>query len=117
MGEHKRPGPSWYEILSFSGMLPEDQLERAIEDLRQKVERLRGRKKLLRRRQNLSKYFSRANFTQRQRECISLRLEYGLSKSEIARRLGVHRSVVHEHIKAAERKLTASNKRKWRSRS
>ena len=59
-------------------------------------------------RQDLSRYLDSARLTQRQYECVSLLLEYGLRKSHIARRLGIHRKTVDEFIAAAEKKLEAS---------
>jgi DNA-binding CsgD family transcriptional regulator len=61
--------------------------------------------KLPPKKQDLSVYFDRAPLTERQRECLSLRLEYGLTVSQIAERLGITRKVVDEHIEAATRKL------------
>ncbi len=58
--------------------------------------------------QNLSSYLGLATLTERQHECFSLRFEYGLAVSDIARRLEVSRKVVHEHIKAANNKLQSA---------
>jgi predicted DNA-binding protein (UPF0251 family) len=55
--------------------------------------------------QDLSKYLDSAELTARQLECISLRLEYGIKKSEIARYLGIDRKTLDEHLAAAERKI------------
>jgi DNA-binding CsgD family transcriptional regulator len=55
--------------------------------------------------QDLSRYLDSADLTARQRECISLRLEYGLRKTAIAQRLGINRKTLDEHISAAERKF------------
>jgi DNA-binding CsgD family transcriptional regulator len=54
---------------------------------------------------DLSRWFDDAKLTDRQRECISLRLEYRLPVAKIARRLGVSRPVVDEHLEAASRKI------------
>jgi DNA-binding CsgD family transcriptional regulator len=54
---------------------------------------------------DLSEYLDQADLTDRQRECISLKFEYGLTVTEIAERLGLTRKTVDEHIEAANRKL------------
>lgn len=46
-----------------------------------------------------------ANLTARQLDCLSLQLERGLSQSAIARVLGIHHSVVQEHLKQGIAKL------------
>jgi len=43
--------------------------------------------------------------TARQRECYSLRWEYGLEPPVIASRLRIDRATVHEHIDAAQKKI------------
>jgi len=58
-----------------------------------------------RKKRDLTRYLVGAGLTDRQYECISLRLEYGLNQSQIARRLGITRKTVIEHITAAEIKL------------
>ena len=54
---------------------------------------------------DLSKYLDGAKLTDRQRECFSLKFEYGLRVSEIVIRLGLSRKTVDEHIAAAKRRL------------
>jgi hypothetical protein len=55
---------------------------------------------------DLSQYFDAAELTERQRECASLKWEYGLGVTEIARRLGLgHHSTVQEVLKAVDTKL------------
>lgn len=49
---------------------------------------------------DLSSYLESSKLTDRQRDCLSMKWEYELRVSEIARRLGIHRSTVEEHIKA-----------------
>jgi len=61
--------------------------------------------------QDLSKYLDGAQLTERQRECQSLRFEYGLSVADIAKRLGVNRTTVAEHLVAANRKLEKADAR------
>jgi RNA polymerase sigma factor (sigma-70 family) len=56
--------------------------------------------------QDLGKYFG--GLTDRQHQCASLKFEYELSESEIARRLGIHRSTVQEHLEAARKRLDAA---------
>jgi DNA-binding NarL/FixJ family response regulator len=54
---------------------------------------------------------SRYSLTDRQEEVLSLQLEYGLSKAEIAKRLRIHRSTVDQHIKAAGKRMNGQ----WRA--
>jgi DNA-binding CsgD family transcriptional regulator len=54
---------------------------------------------------DLSKYLEGAELTERQRECFSLKFEYGLRVSEIVIRLGLSRKTVDEHIAAAKRRI------------
>ncbi len=50
-------------------------------------------------------YFDRAKLTEIQHEVISLRLEYGLPVSAIAKRLSKSRKTIDEHIAAAQKKI------------
>jgi len=61
--------------------------------------------KLPRRRNDLSEWLDRAALTDRQRECLSLKFEYELSQTRIARYLGIDRKTVDEHIEAGKKKL------------
>ena len=61
--------------------------------------------KLPPRKRDLSSYLDDAGLTDRQHECIALRLEYGLSITAISKRLGIDRSTVNEHLSAAEKKI------------
>jgi DNA-binding CsgD family transcriptional regulator len=54
---------------------------------------------------NLSRYFDAVELTQRQRECASLKLEYGLSDRQIAARLGLHHKTVQESFASAKKRL------------
>jgi DNA-binding CsgD family transcriptional regulator len=54
---------------------------------------------------DLSKYLEGAGLTDRQRECFSLKFEYGLRVSAIVNRLGLSRKTVDEHIAAAKRRI------------
>jgi len=68
---------------------------------------------------DLSQHLDRVDaLTDRQRECLSLRLEYGLGPAEIARRLGIHHTTVYEHIAAGKKILdnARSNSRPGKSR-
>ncbi len=60
---------------------------------------------LSQKRQDLSHYFDKANLTDRQRDCASLKWEYGLSDRKIAGRLDIAHSVVQEHLKAAKTRM------------
>lgn len=63
-------------------------------------------KKLGPKKRDLSQYLDAASaLTERQRDCLSLRLEYGLGITEIARRLGIHHATVYEHIAAGKKVL------------
>jgi predicted DNA-binding protein YlxM (UPF0122 family) len=53
---------------------------------------------------DLSQYYSNV-LTDRQRECFSMKMEYGLSVVEIAKRLGISRPTVMEHIAAAAKRI------------
>lgn len=55
---------------------------------------------------DMSAYLAQVDLTQRQRDCFSLRKEYGLSLAEVAARLGINRKTVYEHIHEAEKKIT-----------
>lgn len=54
---------------------------------------------------NLSEYMDGAGLTDRQRECFSLKFEYGLRVSEIVSRLRISRKTIDEHIAAAQRRI------------
>jgi DNA-binding CsgD family transcriptional regulator len=54
---------------------------------------------------DLSRYMDQAELTERQRECFSLKFEYGLAVIAIAERLHIHRKTVDEHIEAANRRM------------
>ena len=54
---------------------------------------------------DLSRYMDQAQLTDRQRECLSLKLEYGLPVTAIAERLHIHRKTVDEHIDAANKRI------------
>jgi DNA-directed RNA polymerase specialized sigma24 family protein len=59
-------------------------------------------------RRDLSRYLDSARLTERQRDCISLKLEYGLTTTAIAQHLGISRKTVDEHIEAAKRNIDAA---------
>jgi len=54
---------------------------------------------------DMSNYFDDADLTERQRQCLSLKHEHGLSNVEIGRRLGIDRTTVAEHLKAGENRI------------
>ncbi len=56
----------------------------------------------LTKKRDLSREFDQVNLTDRQRECISLWLEYELSVSAIAKKLGLSRKTIDEHLHAAQ---------------
>lgn len=58
--------------------------------------------------QDLSGYFSGADLTSKQRECLSLRFEYALGVAEIARRLGKHHSTIQERLKRGREAMDRS---------
>jgi DNA-binding CsgD family transcriptional regulator len=66
--------------------------------------------KLPPRQTDLSQYMDGARLTERQRDCFSLRLEYGLTITAIAERLEINRKTVDEHIEAAKRKIDITRK-------
>lgn len=59
-------------------------------------------------RQDLSRYLDTAALTDKQYQCASLRWEYGLSVSEIARKLRISRATVGQHIESAQRKMRSA---------
>ncbi|MBZ5532787.1 MAG: LuxR C-terminal-related transcriptional regulator [Acidobacteriia bacterium] len=65
----------------------------------------RKKEKLPAKTADLSQYLDEAQLTDRQRECFSLKFEYGLRFSAIAHRLGISRKTVDEHIAAARRRM------------
>lgn len=65
----------------------------------------RKKEKLPAKTADLSQYLEEAQLTDRQRECFSLKFEYGLRFSAIANRLGISRKTVDEHIAAARRRM------------
>jgi DNA-directed RNA polymerase specialized sigma24 family protein len=54
---------------------------------------------------DLSRYLDQAQLTDRQRECFSLRFEYEMKLSAIAKWLGLSRKTIDEHIAAARRRM------------
>jgi predicted DNA-binding protein (UPF0251 family) len=50
-------------------------------------------------------HFDCATLTNRQRNCLSMKFEYELAITDIARRLDVHHSTVQESLGAAQKKL------------
>jgi DNA-binding NarL/FixJ family response regulator len=64
-----------------------------------------GKDKLGAKKQDLSDYIDGARLTEKQQECFSLRMEYGLPVAEVARRQGITRKTVDEHITAASNKI------------
>jgi DNA-binding CsgD family transcriptional regulator len=58
--------------------------------------------------QDLSRYLDIAGLTDKQYQCASLRWEYSLSVSEIARKLRISRATVSQHIAYAQRKMRSS---------
>lgn len=71
----------------------------------------KGCDKLGKKKQDLSQYLDGARLTDRQRDCCSLRLEYGLRWSEIERRLGIDHSTAQEHFRAGKRKIDQAGNR------
>jgi len=65
---------------------------------------------------DLSQRLDQVNLTDRQRECLSLRLEYGLSVSAIAKKLGRTRKTIDEHIHAATARFEQETEKQRRDR-
>jgi DNA-binding NarL/FixJ family response regulator len=57
---------------------------------------------------DLSRYLDGAKLTEKQYKCASLKWEYGLSVSQIAKELAIHRKTVGEHIQSAQNKMNRS---------
>jgi DNA-binding CsgD family transcriptional regulator len=64
-------------------------------------------KKLGSKKTDVSKMLNKLGLTSRQYEIASLKIEYGLSGREIARRLGLNLKTVQEHLKAFRKKADA----------
>src|ERR1035438_9347393 len=54
---------------------------------------------------DLSRYFDSAQLSDRQKECLSLKFEYGLSAYAIAKRLRLHTSTVDESLASGGKRL------------
>lgn len=72
--------------------------------------------RLPRKKRDLSRLLDSVSLTEPQRDCYSLRLEYELTISEIARRRGVDRKVVRKHIAAAKRRIDGERAHEQRAR-
>jgi DNA-binding CsgD family transcriptional regulator len=57
-------------------------------------------------------YYATAGLTTKQQAAYSLRREYGRSIAEVARRMGIDRKTVYDHVLAADRKINAN----WKNR-
>jgi predicted DNA-binding protein (UPF0251 family) len=57
---------------------------------------------------DLSNYLLGAKLTDRQYEVMSLKYEHGLSEADIARRLGVSRKTIYDHLMAADKRIQRS---------
>lgn len=69
-----------------------------------------GQKKM-----DLSQYLDIPGLSERQRDCLSMKLEYGLPVAQIARRLGLNRRTVDEHIAAGGKRLRRDQR--WQQRA
>jgi len=58
--------------------------------------------------QDISRYLDIASLTDKQYQCASLKWEYSLSVSEIARQLHISRKTVGQHIEYAQRKMRSA---------
>ena len=96
-------------IASQQHVMPEASTTAESVPLNRPIEKLPAKKN------DLSRYLDEARLTDRQRECISLKLEYGLGVTAIAERLGISRKTVDEHIEAAERNLSVARDREKNS--
>jgi DNA-binding CsgD family transcriptional regulator len=67
-----------------------------------------GMSSLPRRKRDFSRYLDATDMTEKQRNCASLRWEYELTTSEIARRFEIDRATVRQHIALAQRKINKS---------
>jgi DNA-binding CsgD family transcriptional regulator len=108
----KMVGALYIEYAKAGFLTPLTKASAVMPNPRQMVEKSAPKTpKLGQKKQDLSRYLDSADMTERQYECLSLRLEYGMRKSHIARRLGIDRKTLDEHIAAGERKIAhAKNK-------
>jgi DNA-binding NarL/FixJ family response regulator len=60
---------------------------------------------------DLSQYFDLADLTDRQRECASLKWEFGLPDRQIAERLDIHHKTVQESLNASNKRLQRNNEK------
>lgn len=100
--------PSQLEFIPSGTLMSANRVEVFGEDASQNSARSGQKKppkKLPPKKHDYSEMIDTARLTEKQREVISLRLEYGLGVSEIADRLGISRKTVYEHFDAAKRKL------------
>lgn len=67
-----------------------------------------NRRRRLVKKNDLSRYLDQANLTDKQYKCASLKWEYCLTLSQIARDLGVHRTTVDQHIHSAQAKMRSA---------
>jgi DNA-binding CsgD family transcriptional regulator len=65
---------------------------------------------------DLSRYLEGANLTPKQYECASLKWEYEIPVTEIARRQHITRKTVDEHLAAAHKKMDTSRSSEKRAR-
>jgi DNA-directed RNA polymerase specialized sigma24 family protein len=66
---------------------------------------------------DFSQYLNNGNLTDRQRECFSLKWEYGLPVTKIADRLGISRKTVDEHLAFAQNKINKAQSHNRRVRN
>jgi DNA-binding NarL/FixJ family response regulator len=107
------------DALSHARVLIAQQNERASHDPNAAVPKddKRGPSdKLPPKQQDVSQYFDQAKLTDKQREVMSLKLEYGLSEAEIARRLDKSRKTIYERRHAAQRKFDQLRSNEVRAR-
>ena len=108
-----KDAPWWIEANRLIPRMERDPTERTTQvDVKPEREPQRGFEGLPQKGTDLSKYIDGARLTDRQRDCFSLKYEYGLPEPQIALRLRLkHHSTVQEHIARAKTKVDRARNR------
>lgn len=106
VSETKQQGQPAIRELTSNGWSVKDASGTAVRQPKPKAAQQLRFEGLRAKKQNLEQHFH--GLTNRQHDCASLKWEYGLSESEIARRLNLHHTTVHEHLDRAKERIDAA---------
>jgi predicted DNA-binding protein (UPF0251 family) len=97
----------WNEEIAAAGAIPRETVGKQAEQPSKRKGSKQGLKGTegLGNKTDLSQYMPH-NLTEKQRLAFSLKYEYGLGLTGIASRMGLDRKTAHEHIEAADRKVS-----------